>query len=450
MSAVTILLYALGIFVAVVAFIVSIALHEVGHLVPAKIFNVRVRQYMVGFGPTVFSRRRGETEYGLKAIPLGGYVAMVGMYPPARGQAPRVDSTGLFQQAVAQTRSQEDEHYQPGDEQRAFYALPVYKRLIIMVGGPFMNFLIAVVCITVLVTGFGQEAPSTTISTVNTCVVELNSGDTGQNQGSPRECGKDDPQAPAHAAGLKPGDRIVSLNGQEVSSWGELTSIIREQGERNIPLVYERDGQRVSTNITPLITQRPVVDDHGDPVLKDGQYIVEDVGFIGVSPRFDMVPQPVTEVPGAVWDAATNVVSVLWKLPVNVWNTAVSTVTDAPRDPNGPMSVVGVGRISGEVATTDQLDVREKAATLVGLIGSVNMALFAFNLLPLLPLDGGHVAGAIWEKLRRSIAALRKREDPGPFDPLKLLPLTYLVVGCFMVMTLVLVLADIIEPVRLF
>ncbi|MDO5618783.1 M50 family metallopeptidase [Kocuria sp.] len=449
MSAVTVLLYVAGVLIAAVAFILSIALHEVGHLVPAKLFKVRVRQYMVGFGRTIFSRRRGETEYGLKAIPLGGYVAMVGMYPPHKGEAPSVDSTGLFQQAVAETRSQDDLHYQPGDEDRAFYKLPVHKRIIIMFGGPFMNLVIAVVCIAVLIMGFGREAPTTQISTVNECVVQVQATDAQDQAQTRTECTDQDPQAPANAAGLEPGDRIVSLNGQEVESWEELTTIIREQGNREIPMVYQRDGQEISTTITPLLTERPMLDGQGEPVLDNGQYVLQDVGFIGVSPRFDMVPQPVTEVPGAVWDAMTNVAGVLWRLPVNVWNTAVSTVTDAPRDPNGPMSVVGVGRISGEVATTDQLNLREKSATLVGLIGSVNMALFAFNLLPLLPLDGGHIAGALWEKLRRTWAKITRRADPGPFDPLKLLPLTYVVVGAFLVMTVVLVVADIIEPVRL-
>lgn len=450
MSAVTVLLYALGVALAVVALIFSIALHEVGHLVPAKLFKVRVRQYMVGFGRTIFSRRRGETEYGLKAIPLGGYVAMVGMYPPPKGEAPSLDSTGLFQQAVAETRSQEDLHHQPGDENRAFYNLPVHKRIIIMIGGPFMNFLIAVVCIAVLITGFGQQAPTTQVSTVNECVIQVRAGDADSGTAAQTACTDDDPEAPAHEAGLEPGDTIVSLNGQDVDSWEELTAIIREQGEREVPLVYERDGEQVTTTITPRLTERPVVDDDGEPVLQDGQYVLQEVGFIGVSPRFDMVPQPVTEVPGAVWDSLSNVAGVIWRLPVNVWNTAVSTVTDAPRDPEGPMSVVGVGRISGEVATTDQLDIKEKSATLMGLIGSVNLALFAFNLLPLLPLDGGHIAGALWEKLRKIFAKLTRRADPGPFDPLKLLPLTYVVVGAFLVMTVVLVIADIIEPVRLF
>ena len=113
------------------------------------------------------------------------------------------------------------------------------------------------------------------------------------------------------------------------------------------------------------------------------------------------------------------------------------------------MSVVGVGRISGEVASTDQLELREKTATLVGLVGSVNLALFAFNLIPLLPLDGGHIAGALWERIRRTAARVLGRRDPGPFDPLRLLPMTYAVSMAMLGMTAVLVLADLIEPVQL-
>lgn len=160
---VTVLIFVLGVLLAALALIASIALHEVGHLLPAKLFRVRVMQYMVGFGPTLFSRVRGETEYGIKAVPLGGYVAMVGMYPPVAGHRAGVDSTGVMQQMTSQTRSVAAAQLLPGDEDRAFYRLPVWKRIVIMLGGPIMNLLIAIVCITVLVTGFGSQQPTTTL-----------------------------------------------------------------------------------------------------------------------------------------------------------------------------------------------------------------------------------------------------------------------------------------------
>ncbi|MFD3800707.1 M50 family metallopeptidase [Kocuria palustris] len=447
---VTVLIFVLGVLLAALALIASIALHEVGHLLPAKLFRVRVMQYMVGFGPTLFSRVRGETEYGIKAVPLGGYVAMVGMYPPVAGHRAGVDSTGVMQQMTSQTRSVAAAQLLPGDEDRAFYRLPVWKRIVIMLGGPIMNLLIAIVCITVLVTGFGSQQPTTTLATVSRCVQAVDPAAASQSApASEGECAQDDPAAPAHAAGLRPGDVVVSLGGSRVESWDELTEIVREGAGQPIEVAYDRDGERASTTITPVETSRPAVDSTGAPIVEDGRYVMQDVGFIGASSLTELTPQPISAVPGEVLNGLERVAGGLIRLPVNVWNVAVSTFTDAPRDPEGPMSVVGVGRISGEVASTDQLELREKTATLVGLVGSVNLALFAFNLIPLLPLDGGHIAGALWERIRRTAARVLGRRDPGPFDPLRLLPMTYAVSLTMLAMTAVLVLADLMEPVQL-
>lgn len=449
MCVVTALIFALGVLLAAAGLILSIALHEVGHLLPAKLFGVRVMQYMVGFGPTVVSRVRGETEYGIKAIPMGGYVAMVGMYPPARGRTARVDSTGLVQQMAVETRTAAAAQLAPGDEHRAFYRLPVWKRIVIMLGGPIMNLIIAIACITVLVTGFGTQQPTTALSSVSECVQTVDPAAAQDAEARPQECGPEDPAAPAHAAGLRPGDTLISLDGQPVESWEQLTGTVRAGAGRPIEAVYERDGQRRTTSITPVETSRPVTDATGAPEVRDGRYVMQDVGFIGASPSFELQPQPVTAVPGEVAHGLERVAGGLIRLPGSVWNIARTTFTDAPRDPEGPMSVVGVGRISGEIAATDQLGLKEKAATLLGLVGSVNLALFAFNLIPLLPLDGGHIAGALWEKLRRLSARLLHRPDPGPFDPLRLLPMTYAVSLVMLGMTVLLVLADLIEPVRL-
>ncbi|WP_309126148.1 site-2 protease family protein, partial [Kocuria sp.] len=202
-----VVLFLVGVLLAALAIAVSIALHELGHLVPAKLFGVRVTQYMIGFGRTVFSRRRGETEYGLKAVPLGGYISMVGMYPPARqGATARASSTGAFQQLAAEARGAAADQLLPGDEQRVFYRLPVAKRIVIMLGGPVMNLLLGTVCLAVLLMGFGVATPTTTVAWVSECVVPAERQATGQT-----ECGAGDPQAPANAAGLRPGDVVTAL-----------------------------------------------------------------------------------------------------------------------------------------------------------------------------------------------------------------------------------------------
>ncbi|RJT81103.1 RIP metalloprotease [Arthrobacter cheniae] len=443
------LLFIAGVLFVVVGIAASIALHEVGHLMPAKLFRVRVTQYMVGFGPTLWSRRRGETEYGLKAIPAGGYVSMVGMFPPATEQAGAVrqSSTGVFQQLTDDARQAAAEQLQPGDENRVFYKLPIWKRIVIMLGGPLMNLLIGTVLFAVLIMGFGTAQATTTLSSVSECVVPAGQqAATGQT-----ECTAEDPAAPAYEAGLLPGDRVVAFDGREVTDWDELSGWIREAAGREVGISYVRNGETIDSTITPLLTERPVASEDGSAVVDDdGTTVTQEVGFIGVGSTQELVPQPATEVLPAVGDSLARVAGVVLNLPQRVVEVGQAAFSDAPRDPEGPISVVGVGRIAGEISAMEEIPVASRAATLIGLVAGVNLALFVFNLIPLLPLDGGHVAGALWEGLRRTIARVFKRPDPGPFDMAKLLPLTYAVAILLMGMGVLLIYADIVKPVDLF
>ena len=167
--------FVIGVAIIVVGLAVSIGLHEIGHLVPAKLFGVKVTQYMIGFGPTIWSKRKGETEYGIKAIPLGSYIAMIGMFPPDKGSAAEEDGTGFFRTLVQDARDSSAESITTGDEHRAFYRLPVWKRIVVMFGGPFMNLLLAIVLFAVLLMGFGISQPSTTIGSVSECALPATS-----------------------------------------------------------------------------------------------------------------------------------------------------------------------------------------------------------------------------------------------------------------------------------
>ena len=445
------LLFALGVLVIAAGLALSIALHEIGHLVPAKLFGVRVTQYMIGFGPTVLSRTRGETEYGLKAIPLGGYIRMIGMYPPHKGEPEgtiREDSTGLLQQMTEMSedaKAYESAQYGPEDAHRTFVALSVPKKLVVMLGGPTMNLLISVLLMVVLVSGIGLPSVTPTVQSVSECVVPADAPADVSCEGQP--------PAPALEAGIRPGDVLREIDGAPITRWEDVTEAVRAADDRTIEVVVERDGREIPLEATLVIDARPVLDEDGGAVRDaDGRLVTEEVGFLGVAGTPDLVPQSPTEVPAMAWDAFVRTGQIVVTLPVRLYEVAQAAFGSAERDPDGPLGVVGVSRLAGEVASADEpgFELREKVGTMISMLASLNMALFVFNLVPLLPLDGGHVAGALLEGIRRRIARLRGRPDPGPVDMSRMLPLTNAVALVFIVMTLLLLYADIVKPITLF
>ena len=434
----------------VVGLAVSIALHELGHLVPAKKFGVRVGQYMIGFGPTLWSRRIGETQYGFKAIPLGGYISMAGMYPPspreraaaAAGHRTGRAGGGFFATMVQDARAANDETLLDDADDHVFYKLPVWKRVIIMLGGPVMNLLFAIVLFSILLSGIGVQTATTTVNSVSECIIPADADRT--------ECAASDPVAPAAAAGLQPGDVIVQVDGQPISTFAEASALIRESPGESLSIVIERDGAQQTITLTPTAIEQPVTDAAGQPVLdENGDVQTQQVGFAGIRQEVDYLHQPIWAGPVAAIENVGAVSGIIWQLPVKVFETAVTLVTGGERDPNGPLSIVGAGILSGEVAAAEA-PILNRLAGFLGLLASLNIALFVFNLIPLLPLDGGHIVVALWDGIKRMWAKLFHRPPPKPVDATKLVPVTFVVVIALIAMGAVLILADIFNPVSLF
>src|SRR5665647_2079448 len=258
---------------------------------------------------------------------------------------------------------------------------------------------------------------------------------------------------PAREMIRSPG-RIISLAGKSVSNWDDVRALIRPNGGRRIGVVVERDGKRLSLEATPILNNVPRVDDQGNLLVgPDGKALIDRVGFMGFSPSAEIVKQPLVAVPALIGDQVARTAGVVFRIPEKMVGIAKAAFGDGARDPNGPMSVVGVGRVAGEVADGQFSGVADSGASkfviLLSLIASLNIALFVFNLIPLLPLDGGHAAGALWEGLKRQVARLRGRPNPGYVDVAKALPVAYAVSIALIGMSVLLIYADLVNPIKI-
>ena len=437
----TVLTYTLGVLLFVVGIAASIGLHELGHMIPAKRFGVKVTQYFVGFGKTVWSTRRGETEYGVKMMPLGGYVKLVGMLPPGpHAEHPdkvRSSNTGMFTQLISDARSAEYELVSEADEDRLFYKLPWWKKVIVMAGGPTVNLLIAFVLFGVVIMVHGVKETTTTVDQVSDCVIAA----TAKNADRPaRACRASDPVAPARKAGLRAGDRLVSFNGVAVSSWDELTRQIRSNRDGAASIVVERAGHRLTLHTNTTVSARPESVEHLDRIVQ--------VGFLGVTPTWVNVKHGPGFVVSTMVDDTGRTLQALGQFPVKLWHVGRAAVGLEQRQIDSPMSVVGASRVAGSVASNHSIPVSDRFFGLLALLAGLNLFLGLFNFVPLLPLDGGHIAGALYEAMRRGVARLLRRPDPGYFDTAKLLPVAYAMAVVILLMSVVLIYADIVVPVQ--
>ena len=402
-------IYLLGAAGFVVALLVSVTLHEAGHFLTARRYGMKATQFFCGFGPTLWSRRRGETEYGIKAIPAGGFVKIVGM-------------TSL-------------EEVDPADEPRAFWRQPARQRAVVLAAGSTVHFILAalLVLLASFTIGKAVQLPPG-IAALSECVPVSASADASCDDSGAVS-------APAKAAGLQQGDVVVSVDGEATTGYVEFLEQIRDNPGRAVDVVVERDGARETLTVTPVAVQRESLTEEG---------VVETVGAIGVLPQFRQDTERLGPVE-ALQQSGTLAVQMLEGIQRTVTEKlpTITKVYSEERDPEGFIGIVGAGRISGEVLASEET-LSFKALNFLVLIAGLNLFVGLFNLLPLLPLDGGHLAVLAFEQARDKIKRMRGYTgELVRVDLTKLLPLTYAVVVFFAGFTVWLLGADIVNPIRL-
>ncbi len=412
--------YLLGVVLFALAIFISVCLHEAGHMLTAKAFGMKVTRYFAGFGPTLWSFRRGETEYGLKGIPLGGFVKIVGMTP-------------------------QDDDVALADQPRAMWRYPLWKRTVVMSAGSVTHFLLAFLVLWITLAFVGVPNPAVdparqrAMISIADCVYA--------NDDSPN-CMATDKPSPAGLGGLRDGDVITALDDKPIRTYEDLQKAIRSAHYGAVTVTYRRDGQTMTTvvDLVPAL-RHPMPGSDGQvdsqqttvPALGVGYQVPPEVPLmVTYGPSHALKESVVYS--GRVFGAMGAAIGRIPQKVPALW----ASLSGKPRDPNTPMSVVGASRLGGETV--------EHGAwwLFLNILISLNFFIGVFNLLPLLPLDGGHIAIAFFERIRSWIYARLRRPDPGRVNYLRLMPFTYAVILVFGGFTLLTVAADIVNPITLF
>ena len=343
----------------------------------------------------------------------------------------------MFAQLVSDARSAEWELVDEHDHDRLFYNKPWWQRVIIMGSGVAINLVLAFVLFVFVFSGYGVNKATTTVDTVSQCVIAV----TEANRTQPtRECTSKDPLAPAKAAGFQPGDRIVAFNGTRVKDWEQVQHEIRANGAKAATVVVERDGKELTLSPSTVVSPRI---DPDDPER------ITKVGFLGLAPTTQRERQGLGYAVTTMADGTWQTLQAIGSMPVKVYHVGRAAIGLEERDPTGPMSVVGAGRVAGEVASEHRISYADRFFSLILLLAGLNLFLGLINLVPLPPFDGGGIAATLYETIRRWIARLLRRPDPGGFDSAKLLPVTYVMAGVILVVSVVLIFADIVAPISI-
>ena len=379
-------MHIIGILAFVIALLFSVMVHEFGHYLTARHYGMKVSEFFLGFGKRLWSTQRGETEFGIKAIPAGGYCRIEGMAP--------------------------NDEMPAGEENRAFYKASSAKKLVVLGAGSFLHFVLGYLLLFTLFAGVGTNQVLPVIGEV---VKESAAAD----------------------AGIKAGDEVISINGVAVKSWYKDVEAIRNSGGKDLILGVNRDGQQITITATPRLTE------------VDGakRYVLGIINTVGIkrSGVLQSATYAFTATKSFIQESAKSLAALPSKVPA-LWG---QTVRGEERDANGLVGVVGVARVSGQAVGDAHLSISERAATFILIVASLNIFVGLFNLLPILPLDGGHMAVAIADEIRALFARVRKRPRPAAIDVTVLTPITMVVFVILASLTLLLLVADVINPVTL-
>ena len=374
----------LGILAFAIALLLSVMLHEFGHYITAKRFDMKVTEFFLGFGKRIWSYTRGETEFGIKAIPAGGYCRIEGMTP--RDQMPA------------------------GEESRAFFGASTSRKLVVLGAGSFAHFLLGFLLIFSIFFGVGVNALLSDVTQVA-------------------------PSSAAASAGFQVGDKIVAIDGKKVTDWYIDAKAISASQGKALTFTIERDGQELTLKAAPTY------------LASEKRYMLGVVTKIGT--KRESFITSINESARATALLTRESVKALIALPTKVPQLIRQTFGNEKRDPNGLVGIVGAARVSGDAVSSNKLNNTERLGTFLLLIASLNIFVGLFNLLPLLPLDGGHMAVAIADEIRAFFARLRGKPRPAGIDVNVLTPITMSVFAVLAVLTAILLIADILNPVSL-
>jgi membrane-associated protease RseP (regulator of RpoE activity) len=407
------MMWIIGVALFALFILVSVALHECGHMWAARATGMKVRRYFVGFGPTLWSTHRrnklGYTEYGVKAVPLGGFCDIAGM-------------TAIDEIA-------------PEDQPYAMYRQKTWKRVLVLFAGPAMNFVIGLVLLYGMALFWGlpnlHPQPAAYVAETSCVAPQLSKDQMGKCEGT----------GPAAAAGIKSGDIIVKVGDTDVSNPDEMVAAVRALTGPT-QFVIERDGTKFTTMVDVTKTQRWTSKDAQAPST---------VSAVGISAaEFGPVKyehyNPVTAIPGTVaftGDLAVELGKSIAKIPTKI-GALVHSIGGGERDPETPISVVGASIIGGDAFEHGYF------MAFWFFLAQLNFVLGAINLVPLLPFDGGHIAIAVFEKIRNMIRKARGRVAAAPVNYLKLMPATYVILVVVIGYMALTVTADFVNPIRPF